>query len=68
MRKKGLTTIVLNHKFNPDPYVNNDWTIYTLEGDLISKDEVQEVIEHNSLDNLRQGKSQILNGEKIKPF
>jgi len=69
MRKKGLNTIVLNHKFNPDPYVKNDWTIYTLEGDLISKDEVQEVIEHNSLDNLRQGKSQILNNEKIdNPF
>ena len=69
MRKKGLNTIVLNHKFNPDPYVKNDWTIYTLDGDLISKDEVQEVIEHNSLDNLRQGKSQILNGEKVdSPF
>ena len=69
MKKKGLNTIVLNHKFNPDPYVKNDWTIYTLEGDLISKDEVQEVIEHNSLDNLRQGKSQILNNEKIdNPF
>ena len=69
MRKKGLNTIVLNHKFNPDPYVKNDWTIYTLDGDLISKDEVQEVIEHNSLDNLRQGKSQILNNEKIdNPF
>ena len=69
MRKKGLNTIVLNHKFNPDPYVKNDWTIYTLDGDLISKDEDQEVIEHNSLDNLRQGKSQILNNEKIdNPF
>ncbi len=69
MTKKGLNTIVLNHKFNPDPYVKNDWTIYTLDGDLISKDEVQEVIEHNSLDNLRQGKSQILNNEKIdNPF
>ena len=69
MRKKGLNTIVLNHKFNPDSYVKNDWTIYTLDGDLISKDEVQEVIEHNSLDNLRQGKSQILNNEKIdNPF
>ena len=69
MRGKGLNTIVLNHKFNPDPYVKNDWTIYTLDGDLISKDEDQEVIEHNSLDNLRQGKSQILNNEKIdNPF
>ena len=69
MRGKGLNTIVLNHKFNPDPYVKNDWTIYTFEGNLISKDEAQEVIEHNSLDNLRQGKSQILNGEKVdSPF
>ena len=69
MRGKGLNTIVLNHKFNPDPYVKTDWTIYTLEGNLISKDEAQEVIEHNSLDNLRQGKSQILNGEKVdSPF
>ena len=69
MREKGLNTIVLNHKFNPDPYVKTDWKIYTLDRDLISKDEVQEVIEHNSLDNLRQGKSQILNGEKVdSPF
>ena len=69
MRGKGLNTIVLNHKFNPDPYVKTDWTIYTLEGNLISKDEAQEVIEHNSLDNLRQGKSQILNGEIVdSPF
>ena len=69
MREKGLNTIVLNHKFNPDPYVKTDWTIYTLEGNLISKDEAQEVIEHNSLDNLRQGKSQILNGEEVAtPF
>ena len=65
MRGKGLNTIVLNHKFNPDPYVKTDWKIYTLDRDLISKDEVQEVIEHNSLDNLRQGKSQILNDEKV---
>ena len=69
MREKGLNTIVLNHKFNPDPYVKTDWKIYTLDRDLISKDEVQEVIEHNSLDNLRQGKSQILNGEEVAtPF
>ena len=69
MREKGLNTIVLNHKFNPDPYVKTDWKIYTLDRNLISKDEVQEVIEHNSLDNLRQGKSQILNGEEVAtPF
>ena len=69
MREKGLNTIVLNHKFNPDPYVKTDWKIYTLDRDLISKDEVQEVIEHNSLGNLRQGKSQILNGEEVAtPF
>ncbi len=69
MRRKGLTTIVLNHKFNPDPYVKTDWRIHTLERDLISENETQEVIEHNNLDNLHQGKSKILNGEKIDtPF
>ena len=69
MRKKGLNTIVLNHKFNPDPYVKTDWKIYTLDRDLISKDETQEIIEHNNLDNLLQGKFQILNGEKVAtPF
>ena len=69
MREKGLNTIVLNHKFNPDPYVKNDWKIYTLDRDLISKDETQEIIEHNNLDNLLQGKFQILNGEKVAtPF
>ena len=65
MREKGLNTIVLNHKFNPDPYVKTDWKIYTLDRDLISKDETQEIIEHNNLDNLLQGKFQILNGEKV---
>ena len=69
MREKGLNTIVLNHKFNPDPYVKTDWKIYTLDRDLISKDETQEIIEHNNLDNLLQGKFQILNGEKVAtPF
>ena len=69
MREKGLNTIVLNHKFNPDPYVKTDWKIYTLDRDLISKDETQETIEHNNLDNLLQGKFQILNGEKVAtPF
>jgi len=69
MREKGLNTIVLNHKFNPDPYVKNDWKIYTLDRDLISIDETQEIIEHNNLDNLLQGKFQILNGEKVAtPF
>ena len=69
MREKGLNTIVLNHKFNPDPYVKNDWKIYTLDRDLISKDETQEIIEHNNLDNLLQGKFQILNGEEVAtPF
>ena len=69
MKEKGLNTIVLNHKFNPDPYVKTDWKIYTLDRDLISKDETQEIIEHNNLDNLLQGKFQILNGEKVAtPF
>ena len=69
MKEKGLNTIVLNHKFNPDPYVKTDWKIYTLDRDLISKDETQETIEHNNLDNLLQGKFQILNGEKVAtPF
>ena len=69
MREKGLNTIVLNHKFNPDPYVKTDWKIYTLDRDLISKDETQEIIEHTNLDNLLQGKFQILNGEEVAtPF
>ena len=69
MRRKGLKTIVLNHKFNPDPYVNTDWKIYTLERDLISKNETQEIIQHNNLNNLLQGKYQIINGEKTeRPF
>ena len=69
MREKGLNTIVLNHKFNPDPYVKTDWKIYTLDRDLISKDETQEIIEHNNLDNLLQGKFQILDDEEVAtPF
>ena len=37
--------------------------------DVFLKDETQEIIEHNNLDNLLQGKFQILNGEKVAtPF
>ena len=65
MKRKGLKNIILNHKFNPDPYVTTDWKIYTLDRDIISKNETQDIIEHNNLENLSQGNSQILNDEKV---
>lgn len=65
MKRKGLKNIILNHKFNPDPHVTTDWKIYTLDRDIISKNETQDIIEHNNLENLSQGNSQILNDEKV---
>ena len=35
MSQAGLKNTYLNHKFNPDPYVNIDWLIQTVDKQLI---------------------------------
>jgi hypothetical protein len=66
MNKIGLSNIVLNHKFNPDPFVNNNWKIINEEGKIISSSLSQKTIEHKGITNLKQGKTQIINGEKME--
>ena len=66
MNKIGLSNTVLNHKFNPDPFVNNNWKIINEEGKIISSSITQKIIEHKGTTNLKQGKTQIINGKKIE--
>jgi len=66
MKKIGLSNIVLNHKFNPDPFVTKNWNIKNEEGIIISSTSAKTPIEHKKLSNLKQGKTHISNGDKIK--
>ena len=44
MEQAGFKNTYLNHKFNPDPYVNINWQIKTLKNELISSNENQIII------------------------
>ena len=41
MSHAGFKNTYLNHKFNPDPYVNIDWLIKTVDKQLISSNQDQ---------------------------
>ena len=64
MKNIGLSNTVLNHKFNPDPFVKNNWNVKNDEGRTISSSAAQNLIEHNKTSNLKQGNAHISNGEK----
>jgi len=66
MKNIGLSNTVLNHKFNPDPFVKNNWNVKNDEGRIISSSSAQTLIEHNKTSNLKQGNAHISNGEKKK--
>jgi|TARA_B100001250_G_scaffold139991_1_gene119906 hypothetical protein len=66
MKNIGLSNTVLNHKFNPDPFVKNNWNVKNDEGITISSSSAQTLIEHNKTSNLKQGNAHISNGEKKK--
>ena len=66
MKNIGLSNTVLNHKFNPDPFVKNNWNVKNHEGRTISSSSAQTLIEHNKTSNLKQGNAHIANGEKKK--
>jgi len=36
MKNAGFDKTYLNHKFNPDPYVNSTWQISDLDNNIIS--------------------------------
>ena len=64
MKNIGLSNTVLNHKFNPDPFVKNNWNVKNDEGIIISSSSAQTLIEHKNTSKLKQGNAHISNGEK----
>ena len=66
MAKAGFKNTYLNHKFNPDPYVKNNWQIKTVKNEIISSNEDQIVItaEQNTL-GLKKGKNRFQNGKVV---
>jgi hypothetical protein len=63
MEKAGFKKTYLNHKFNPDPYVNINWQIKTLKNELISSNENQIIItaDQKTL-RLKKGKKKFQDG------
>lgn len=70
IRERGLNQSTLNHKFNPDPFVHNQWMITDNQGNIISADNSNhKLILNSNLKRLKQGTQTIVNGVKIqKPF
>ena len=66
MEQAGFKNTYLNHKFNPDPYVNINWQIKTVKNEIISSNENQIVItaKQNTL-GLKKGKNRFQNGEVV---
>ena len=63
MVQAGFKHTYLNHKFNPDPYVNINWKIKTLKNELISSNENQITItaDQKTL-RLKKGKKKFQDG------
>ena len=66
MEQAGFKNTYLNHKFNPDPYVNINWQIKTVKNEIISSNENQIIItaEQNTL-GLKKGKNRLQNGKVV---
>lgn len=63
MAQAGIKNTYLNHKFNPDPYVNINWQIKTHKNELISSNENQIIItaDQKTL-RLKKGKKKFQDG------
>lgn len=71
MKKAGFDKTYLNHKFNPDPYVNNNWQISDLDNNVISSDnDMQTIIRsNNKTKGLYKGEKRFHDGEVFnEPF
>ena len=71
MKKAGFDKTYLNHKFNPDPYVNNNWQISDLDNNIISSDnDMQTIIRsNNKTKGLYKGEKRFNEGEVLnEPF
>jgi len=64
IRNLGFENTYLNHKFNPDPFVDSSWIISTLDNEIISSNENQiTVLASSTISNLKKGKKRFINGE-----
>ena len=65
MQNAGFDRTYLNHKFNPDPYVNSTWQISDLDNNIISSiNDNQKIIKADDKTNgLDKGESRYFNGE-----
>ena len=63
MSQAGLKNTYLNHKFNPDPYVNIDWLIQTVDKQLISSNQDQIIVTANqNISGLKKGEKKFQDG------
>ena len=66
MSNLGFENTYLNHKFNPDPFVNSSWIITNIDNDTISSNENKITISASSdISNLKKGNKRFINGEII---
>jgi len=65
MKNAGFHKTYLNHKFNPDPYVNSTWQISDLDNNLISSlNDNQKIIKANDKTiGLEKGEKRYFKGE-----
>ena len=64
MSNAGFENTYLNHKFNPDPFVDSSWIISTLDNEIISSNENQiTVLASSNISNLKKGEKRFINGE-----
>ena len=64
MRNLGFKNTYLNHKFNPDPFVDSSWIISSLDNEIISSNENQKtVLASSNISNLKKGEKRFINGE-----
>jgi hypothetical protein len=65
MENAGFDKTYLNHKFNPDPYVNSTWQISDLDNNIISSiNENQKIIKADEKTNgLEKGERRYFKGE-----
>lgn len=66
MSQAGLKNTYLNHKFNPDPYVNIDWLIQTVDKQLISSNQDQIIVTASqNISGLKKGENKFQDGSIV---
>ena len=64
MSNSGFENTYLNHKFNPDPFVDSTWIISTLDNEIISSNANQiTVLASSNISNLKKGEKRFIDGE-----